>query len=88
VLRIFVLAGVAVALVVTLAISGTSVLPKLADDRDAGPGTTRPTPAHTPTATTSGSPTVNDPEAPLPGTVLTARPAPRRCPSPPCVPAD
>lgn len=71
------LTAVALALVATLAWNGTSVLPQLAEKKGATPA-----PAPTPTP----APTVLDPDAPVPGSVLTARPQPRRCPSPPCLP--
>lgn len=75
--RIVVLAVVALALVGALALNGSDVLDRLGDDQAAAPSEqVTPTP----------SPTVADPSVPVPGTVLTARPQPRRCPSPPCVP--
>lgn len=87
------LAGVAVALVVALALNGTSVLPRLSTKTDVATPSVRQTPrgTHTasPPATPSGTPTADvtaDPGRPVPGTVITARPAPRRCPSPPCLP--
>ncbi|WP_148045112.1 hypothetical protein [Nocardioides marmorisolisilvae] len=82
--KVVLLAAVGIALAVALALNGTSVLSRLSsEDHSAAPtvaATPTPTPAPTevPSATSTGGP--------LPGTVLTARPAPRRCPSPPCVP--
>ena len=77
------LAGVALALVAALAVNGTSVLPELADDT--GTPARKVTP--TPTPDSPGAPLAVEPGAPEPGAVLTARPQPRRCPAPPCVPS-
>jgi len=91
--RIAVLVVVAAGLLVTLAVSGTEVLPALSTDNDRPTKTVRtstptptPQPSSTPTTAPDPIPTAAVTDAVQPGTVLTARPQPRRCPNPPCIP--